>query len=159
MLAIPGSGDQTLAVGAVLMVPTAAPSALQEGSRHGGMCCRSGLPPARKHPLGLRYQIPQGEHTTSFHITPSHLLRTPGCAEWSHLQAQHLVRAAYRHIMENSANTQFAEDQPVSLNLLAAPLAATSSYLLFRKRKAREELQSAWDSLGKTFNLVVFVLI
>lgn len=61
--------------------------------------------------------------------------------------------------MENSANTQFAEDQPVSLNLLAAPLAATSSYLLFRKRKAREELQSAWDSLGKTFNLVVFVLI
>lgn len=56
-------------------------------------------PPARKHPLGLRYQISQGEQRTSFHISLSHLLRTPGRAEWSHLQAQHLVHAAYRHIL------------------------------------------------------------
>lgn len=58
----------------------------------------------------------QGEHRTSFYITLSHLLMTPEHAEWSHLQAQHLVHASYRHIMEIRVNIAFVEDQPVSLN-------------------------------------------
>lgn len=65
--------------------------------------------------------------------------------------------------MESSANIQFAEDQPVSLNWNTFWLPPGSYLLLptFQKEKGQGrghtlKLQSAWGSLGKRFNLFVF---
>ena len=168
-LAVPGSGDQSLAVGAVFMVLTGAPSPLREGSRHWGDVLQVRVAPARRHSPGLRHKISQGEHRTSFCITLSHLLRTPGHAEWSHLQARHLVHADYRHIMEIRVNIQFAEDQPVSLNWNTfqlphwqLPLPTSFPEKEKPKKKRRRgrtlQLQSAQGSLGERFILVVYVL-